>query len=73
MMSCKYNSPKSSGKKKTSDSQLHDEVQVVGTLVDVLQRHDVLMLDPAKQRQTIGVYFKAAAHLTSHNDMLMDL
>lgn len=34
--------------RKKWNSQLHDQVEVVRTLVDVLQRHDVLMLDPAK-------------------------
>lgn len=33
------------------DSQLHDEVQVVGALVDVLQSHDVLVLYPAGQKE----------------------
>lgn len=31
--------------------QLHDEVQVVRTLVDILQRHDILMLYPAEGGQ----------------------
>lgn len=35
---------------ETWDSQLHDQVEVVGTLVDVLQCDDVLVLDPAKQQ-----------------------
>lgn len=35
------------------DSQLHDQVEVVGTLVDVFQRHDVLMFDPAKARKSM--------------------
>ena len=30
-------------------SQLHDQVQMVGTLVYVVQSHDVLMLNPAKK------------------------
>lgn len=33
------------------DSQLHDQVEVIGTLVDVLQSDDVLVLDPAKQQE----------------------
>lgn len=32
------------------NSQLHHQVEVVWTLIDVLQRHDILMLDPVKQR-----------------------
>lgn len=35
------------------DSQLHNQVEVVGTFIDVLQCDDVLMLDPAKRGQTI--------------------
>lgn len=31
--------------------QLHDEVQVVGALVDVLQSYDILMLYPGEQEQ----------------------
>ena len=48
---------------------------MVGTLVDVLQRHNVLMLDPAKQQQTISkaFYFKFATCPTSHNDTLREL
>lgn len=40
-------------------SQLHDEVQVVGALVDVLQGHDILVLYPAEREQKTG--FKKAA------------
>lgn len=36
------------------DSQLHDQIEVVRALVDVLQGHNVLMLYPAKQQQTIS-------------------
>lgn len=43
--------PSKPGKGRTRpwNSQLHDQVEVVGTLVDVFQRHDVLVLDPAKE------------------------
>lgn len=34
--------------------QLHDEVQVVWALVDVLQSYDILMLYPAEQEQKTG-------------------
>lgn len=33
-------------KEEEWDSQLHDQVEVVWALVDVLQRHNVLVLDP---------------------------
>lgn len=33
-------------------SQLHDEIEVVWTLVDVLQRHNILMFDPEKHTHT---------------------
>lgn len=48
---------------------------MVGTLVDILQRHNVLMLDPAKQQKTISkaFHFKVATCPTSHNDTLREL
>ena len=35
------------------DSQLHNQVEVVRALVDVLQGNDVLVLDPERDRQTL--------------------
>lgn len=49
-------------KEYKTNSQLHNQVEMVRTLIDVLKCHNVLMLYSAKQRQTISkdFYYKAA-------------
>lgn len=37
----------------TCHSQLHDKVVVGGALIDVLQRHDVLVLDPGDKYESL--------------------
>lgn len=44
------------------NSQLHNQVEVVRTLIDVLQCHNVLMFNPAEQKQTISKYFYFLRH-----------